>query len=445
MSAFTLMLALSALLLGTQAQDIGVATCACQPATYSFKLNFDLVCADRDVRPGDPGIVDTACVLNPSGNENVTDLVPVRVSQVQILELDQNLQVIFQTTLEDNFVNGATFSYSSITQTQPNKLNSTSIPKGIQVFLTGRNAAEQDLVNFWAIVYDNDCGVFPLLEVGQQIGWTEFTDLGDPPQFLCPAVGPAPTEAPIATTRAPSTGMPTEAPTESATTEEPTVSPTNTPTEGTTTEAPTNAPTESPTEAPTEATNTEAPTEETTTEAPTGAPTEGTTTKAPSPPETTEAPTIPAKTSAPVAPEETEAPTIAPVARPPTASPPITGCPPVNEPLPIHSSSGSASSSTGGFRRRHLMTSNTAAPTACLEPEVVATPSPTPRAIPQSSSAKVSKALPKKKSKSAEEQKPSRLAMQKITRGKGGDTETSGSSSSRGAGRRFLMEGRPMW
>lgn len=174
MATITRLLALTTLALGVYSQNIGVSTCACQPSTYTFQLNFDLTCSDRDVRPGDPGIIDTACVLNPQGNENVTDLVPVRVTEVQILELDQNLQVIFQTTLEDNFVNGSSFNYSSITHTMPQLLNDTSIPKGIQVFLTGRNAEEQDLVNFWAIVYDNDCGVFPLLEVDQKVGWTIF-------------------------------------------------------------------------------------------------------------------------------------------------------------------------------------------------------------------------------------------------------------------------------
>ena len=170
-------MALPVLILSAHAQEIGVTTCSCQPATYEFKLNFNLICSDRDIRPGDPGIIDTACVLNPQGEEIVEDLVPVRVTEVQILELDQNLQVVSHTTLKDNFLDGAVFNYSSITQTMPSKLNVTSLPKGIQVFLTGRNAQEQDLVNFWAIVFDNDCGVFPLLEEGQKMGWTAFVSL----------------------------------------------------------------------------------------------------------------------------------------------------------------------------------------------------------------------------------------------------------------------------
>ena len=112
--------------------------------------------------------------MNPDSSENVTDLVPVRVTEVQILELDQNLQVVFMTHLKDNFLDGDSFNYTSITRTIPDQLNATSVPKGIQLFLTGRNAEEQDVVLSWAIVYDNGCGIFPLLTVGERVGWTTF-------------------------------------------------------------------------------------------------------------------------------------------------------------------------------------------------------------------------------------------------------------------------------
>jgi hypothetical protein len=48
------------------------------------------------------------------------------------------------------------------------------IPKGLQITLAGRNAEEQDLVDFWLIIFDNECGVFPVVLEGQQIGWTIF-------------------------------------------------------------------------------------------------------------------------------------------------------------------------------------------------------------------------------------------------------------------------------
>jgi hypothetical protein len=154
--------------------QIGTNVCSCQPGTYTFTFDFSLICADRDIKAGDPGVIDAACVLNPQGIANVTDFVPVRVSEVQILELDQALQVISQTTYARDFLDRSSFTYSSITVTMPKELNSTSIPKGIQVYFTGQNAQGQDLVNFYAIVYDNSCGIFPVLQPGQVSGWTIF-------------------------------------------------------------------------------------------------------------------------------------------------------------------------------------------------------------------------------------------------------------------------------
>lgn len=157
--------------------QVGVSICACQPDSYEFTLDFSLTCQDMDVVAGQPGILDTACVLNTEGNENVTDFTPVIISEVQILELDQNLNVIFQTTVPGDLASGDKFNYTSITATQARELNDTSVPAALQLFLTGRNAQEQDLVNFYAILYDNACGIWPLLEEGQTAGWTIFVSI----------------------------------------------------------------------------------------------------------------------------------------------------------------------------------------------------------------------------------------------------------------------------
>jgi hypothetical protein len=156
-----------------QAQEVGVSICACQPDVYEFTVDLSLQCDDMDIKKGDPGILDTACVVNTSGDENVTDFTPTIVTEIQVLELDQNFDVVGQYREAGEFTSGDTFQYTSVTAT-PSKLNATSIPSAIQLFLSGRNAAEQDLVNFYAIVYDNDCGVWPLLEEGDRAGWTVF-------------------------------------------------------------------------------------------------------------------------------------------------------------------------------------------------------------------------------------------------------------------------------
>jgi hypothetical protein len=53
-------------------------------------------------------------------------------------------------------------------------LNSSSIPRGFQLSLTGRNAIEQNIVNNWVVLYDNDCGIFPVVTEGMVAGWTVF-------------------------------------------------------------------------------------------------------------------------------------------------------------------------------------------------------------------------------------------------------------------------------
>jgi hypothetical protein len=53
-------------------------------------------------------------------------------------------------------------------------LNASSIPRGFQLSLTGRNALEQNIVNNWVVLYDNDCGIFPVVTEGMVAGWTVF-------------------------------------------------------------------------------------------------------------------------------------------------------------------------------------------------------------------------------------------------------------------------------
>lgn len=167
-------LALLFLAQSTNAQQIGVDVCACQPSVYEFTFDFELACDDQNV--GGAGITDTTCLTELRGEQNQddADLVPVAVGQVSIFELDQNLDVIAQTVNTGLFLSGSTFTYTSIIATEPDLLNPDSLPRGIQLVFIGVNALNQAIVNTFAILYNNDCGVFPLLRVGQQAGWIIF-------------------------------------------------------------------------------------------------------------------------------------------------------------------------------------------------------------------------------------------------------------------------------
>lgn len=173
-------LLLVVLLLGSvlptaHSQTVGTEICACQPATYEFTLDFDLTCDDTNV--GGPGINASACVLNTDVELNVTNFRPNIVTTIQILELNQDFEVLAQTPLEGEFADGDTFRYTSIIAGQVGELDPADIPRGFQLSMAGRNSNEEDLVNFWLIIYDNNCGVFPVVLEGQQIGWTIFVSL----------------------------------------------------------------------------------------------------------------------------------------------------------------------------------------------------------------------------------------------------------------------------
>lgn len=175
-SIFAVVLAVLAVIISeqsTSAQLVGTDICACQPSVYKFKLNFSLSCIDTTVEG--PGITETACNVNSrDSNENVTNPFPITVSEVQVLELGQSLQVVGSSVYGGTFFDGDEISYTSITVTEPGTIDAATIPRGFQVFITGINSDEDPLVNQWAITYSNDCGIFPLLEIGDLIGWTNF-------------------------------------------------------------------------------------------------------------------------------------------------------------------------------------------------------------------------------------------------------------------------------
>ena len=156
-----------------KAQEVGVDICACSPSTYEFTFNFALACP----RPGGdygPGISEVTCFIT-SFSAEVDNLIPVEVQTISIIEADVNRVPIAQSAIEGEFFSGSTFTYSSVAALG----NTTSdIPQSIQLTITGTNAENSSLVQVWAIKFTNDCGVYPVLEMGTSFGWTEFVSIG---------------------------------------------------------------------------------------------------------------------------------------------------------------------------------------------------------------------------------------------------------------------------
>jgi hypothetical protein len=152
---------------------IGTDICGCQPATYTFTFDFNLTCDDTDVAGP---VIFKDCYTGILGQEEVPDaeLVPVIVQNVQIFELDQNLQVSAQTERVGTFDDGSNFTYTSVISTMPDQLNPTSLPRGLQLVITGLNDKQEVTVQSITFIYTNDCGVFPVLTAGETAGWTIF-------------------------------------------------------------------------------------------------------------------------------------------------------------------------------------------------------------------------------------------------------------------------------
>lgn len=164
--------------------QVGVTLCACNPAVYTFELVFDAVCDDTNVEG--LGIENSDCFVSPAGIEQeIETFRPVSVTGVDILELDQTLVPFAFQPIRGAFRDGDTFTYTSVTATDPN-LPLERLPGGFQMNILGTNELDQDIQNVWIITFTNECGIFPIFTVGEQIGWTRLVDITLPENQYCP-------------------------------------------------------------------------------------------------------------------------------------------------------------------------------------------------------------------------------------------------------------------
>lgn len=143
-------------------------TCVCQPAQITFTLDFSLACDDSNVLTGDPGIEDAFCSVFPMND----DQTPVSVSSIGIVEVDTNFDVIKMVNYTDTYSTGDNITYVGYVVSNASSVESGTIPYSLQVTIVGENAVGDIITNSYAIVYTNDCTIYPVLDIGSQIGWT---------------------------------------------------------------------------------------------------------------------------------------------------------------------------------------------------------------------------------------------------------------------------------
>ena len=176
MYASVMVLVLSLCLGRAAADEYDLAPlCACSPSKYMFTLDFSLTCPPVNVTRN-AGISATFCQISPFGDPdmNITDLVPVEVQYVDVLELGQGFEVLTQENITGTFMDGDTIEYTSIVMS-----DAVDIPKVIQLNIFAFNAKREPIVNFFAIAYSNDCDEYPTLIEGESAGWTQFVSTVD--------------------------------------------------------------------------------------------------------------------------------------------------------------------------------------------------------------------------------------------------------------------------
>lgn len=94
---------------------IGVDICACQPRVIQFQLDLSLTCQSNNIVVDD-AVDDITCLVSPFEDAVVTDLVPVAVRSISILERNQfNAAIPMKEVIyKGNFRDGDTLMYSSI-------------------------------------------------------------------------------------------------------------------------------------------------------------------------------------------------------------------------------------------------------------------------------------------------------------------------------------------
>jgi len=159
----------------TLAQDViaNDNVCGCSASSYTFVLDFGLSCPRTNITTGS-GVASVSCIISPFGAPT-TNLAPLSLNSVSILELDQSNNVLAETTISGDLVDGDSFSYSSVINGREDDEESIqNIPKALQLNLSGRNEDGDFLMNVFVITFTNECGVTPVIQVGDSIGWVIF-------------------------------------------------------------------------------------------------------------------------------------------------------------------------------------------------------------------------------------------------------------------------------
>jgi hypothetical protein len=158
----------------TPRQVSGTDSCTCSPTDYTFTLNLNGKCDDSNVVPSD-AIGRVRCIVSDDQFQPIDDDIPTVITQIDVLEFGLNLTLLSETSFPGRFNDGDMFDFTSITGT-PN-YDGTNVPQIFQLSLNGLNANGEMVRNNLGVVYTNACGVEPIFNEGDDLGWLIFVSI----------------------------------------------------------------------------------------------------------------------------------------------------------------------------------------------------------------------------------------------------------------------------
>ena len=152
--------------------------CACSPTRYSLELDLELTCDDSNIQSPTVGVESTFCFVASQTSER-----PMEITDVTMIEVDEDFEVINQQSQQGRFVSGDILEFETIAL----RNNSLPIlPRAVQFSMSGINVEGDKIDQTWIIQYTNDCGEYPvLMGVNEQIGWTGIRNLGPANEVYC--------------------------------------------------------------------------------------------------------------------------------------------------------------------------------------------------------------------------------------------------------------------
>ncbi len=138
---------------------------------------------------GAGGVIATFCQMNELGDGDAPvieneDLTVETVTEIVVIELGQDFQILNSTTVfsiegGDVFTPDMEVDFESIISYKELSHfdDSTNIPKVLQVNIFGENPSGNQIINFFAISFTNQCDAYEVVDDTSTAGWVDFVSM----------------------------------------------------------------------------------------------------------------------------------------------------------------------------------------------------------------------------------------------------------------------------